>query len=287
MKTVPKTGGNGGIYCIDITEITNDQYTAFWGSPHSSQGLPGVCASKISFTPKVGWPPGPTEGLLPVAGVDWCDAYAYCAYFGKHLCGKVSGGANTNTDFADATKSEWYNACTAQGANDYPYGGAYSNTKCHGVDQSDPLRPAGTCATPASCAGSVAVTSNQNATCLGGVPGVLGMSGNVAEWENSCDDAVNPTVCRVRGGSHCETGQGERRAPLRRVCDAACRLPRMRRGLPLLLLTGPWGEHCAAPHPHADPPRLKHIPRRRAPARHRDKSARLTGGRWPRTIEAA
>ncbi len=212
MKTVPKTGGNGGIYCIDITEITNDQYTTFWGSPHSSQGLPGVCASKMSFTPKVGWPPGPTEGSLPVAGVDWCDAYAYCAYFGKHLCGKVSGGANTNTDFADATKSEWYNACTAQGANDYPYGSAYSSTKCRGVDQSLATTPAGMCGVApnanGTCAGPVAVSSGQNTTCLGGVPGVLGMSGNVAEWENSCDDAVNPTVCRVRGGSHCETGQG-------------------------------------------------------------------------------
>lgn len=213
MKTVPKSGGNGGTYCIDTTEVTNDQYTVFWGSSHTAQGLPGVCASKISFTPKVGWPHLPAEGAIPVTGVDWCDAYAYCDYFGKHLCGKVSSGPNTTLDdneVTDTTKSEWYNACTAQGANDYPYGSTYNYAKCHGVDQTDSSKPAGMCGPPdnasGTCAGPVAVSSPLNSTCVGGVPGVLGMSGNVAEWENSCDDAANPTVCHVRGGSHCETG---------------------------------------------------------------------------------
>ncbi len=38
--------------------------------------------------------------------------------------------------------------------------------------------------------------------CTGGYPGLVDMSGNVAEWEDSCEKATGGTdYCRLRGGA--------------------------------------------------------------------------------------
>jgi formylglycine-generating enzyme required for sulfatase activity len=206
MRIALKVGG--GTYCIDTTEVTTTAYTDFLGVGQDVQTLPAVCAYKAdspAYVPGV-WPQL-TSLTSPVAYVDWCDAYAYCAYAGKHLCGKIGGGQNTDPSmslnvYADPTKSEWYNACSALGNNVYPYGNAYTNV-CVSVDQTDPNAPAGTCG--ANTCAPVLDTANVNyAKCQGGLVGLYGMSGNLAEWENSCDDATNPSACHVRGGSHCE-----------------------------------------------------------------------------------
>ena len=216
MKIIPKAGG--GTYCIDTSEVTASEYDVFLSAGQVIQNLPTVCAYKLNLPGYVPgqWPPSPTQLGLPVANVDWCDAYAYCAYSNKHLCGKIGGGPNVdplNTVYADTTKSEWFNACSATGNNDYPYSDIYNHATCRGVDQASVGAVAGACPSAANpnpanaCLGVISAASGGLYTsCQGGVIGLYAMSGNLAEWENSCDDAANPTTCHVRGGSHCEAG---------------------------------------------------------------------------------
>ncbi len=223
MQPVPKKLG-GGSYCIDTTEVTYAQYKVFY-SANPILTLPTGCPGAGSYTPSGSWPAGPTtlEQQQPVSHVDWCDAYAYCLYSGKHLCGKVDEKENDPLDSADASKSEWYNACSAQGASVYPYGSTYDNTKCDGVDRIVAGTPAGTCAGD-TCGKKVGYDLNNVTTliCQGGVPNVWGMSGNLAEWENSCDGATPPS-CLVRGGSRCEAGSSI-------ACNAGVSQPRTYKG---------------------------------------------------------
>lgn len=203
MQPVPKKLG-GGAYCIDRSEVTYAEYQVFYSANPSNLTLPAGCPGAGSYAPSASWPPAQTtDGLTaPVSDVDWCDAVAYCLYSGKHLCGKVDGGANDQADSGDAGKNEWYNACSAQGASAYPYGSAYNSATCMGSDTAPPNAPANACA---GCSGKAPYDFNQpnKLVCQGGVPNVWGMSGSLAEWENSCDNA-NPPNCFVRGGSRCD-----------------------------------------------------------------------------------
>lgn len=176
--------GGGGSYCIDAYEVTKQEYDVFFQANPTLAGLPPICAGNI-YAPSAGFPYA--EGRVPVTHVDWCDAYAYCKYSGKHLCGKVGGGSNAVGDHADVTRSEWYNACTRQGQNAYPYGNDYDATKYTGMPD-----PGGS--------GLHVKPGPQDGppTCEGGVTGLYEMSANVAEWEDSCDASGQ---CRVRGGS--------------------------------------------------------------------------------------
>ena len=136
-----------------------------------------------------------TYDTYPVYMVDWCDSYAYCQAVGKHLCGKIGGGTNAYTDFADATKSQWYNVCSSGGANKYPYGATYNAAYCDGYDYNTTTQ--GTVA-----AGSLSHCQSSTA----GYTGVYDLSGNVREWEDSCSSGTHAngdnTTCRVRGGDY-------------------------------------------------------------------------------------
>jgi hypothetical protein len=177
MVVAPINGG--GTYCIDSGEVSYAEYILFYNANPSIPDLPAACAGNV-YTPSAAWPQLPNE-LKPVTYVDWCDAYSYCQYLGRHLCGKVGGGPNATGDFDDASQSEWFNACTAQGTNAYPYGDVYDANACNGEDP-----------------GAVLWAEGANFNCQGGGPGLFNMSGNAAEWEDSCD-ALDQ--CRVRGGS--------------------------------------------------------------------------------------
>jgi len=84
------------------------------------------------YTPnKVGWPVAGTEDA-PVVNVSWCQSHAYCQWSGKRLCGKIGGGPLPKLYETNATESQWFNACTHQGTNAFPYGNTYDDQACVG-----------------------------------------------------------------------------------------------------------------------------------------------------------
>ncbi len=177
------TPAAGGFYCIDKTEVTQQQYSAWLASNPSTSGQVSGCSGNSSFVPACAYNPV-NKAAFPVSCLDWCDAYAFCKGIGKRLCGKIGGGAVAASGTANAAQSQWYNACSQGGARLYPYGNLYDfGANCNGLDSSN----VGTTA-----AGALAL-------CQGGYPNIFDMSGNVREWEDSCDGSGN---CAQRGGGY-------------------------------------------------------------------------------------
>jgi formylglycine-generating enzyme required for sulfatase activity len=193
----PGTGGPPGVpvgtYCIDATEVTNAQYLAYLverkGDTSGQNPQCGWNTGTYALQPYDPWPVAAGLENYPVVGVDWCDALAFCKYYGKRLCGRIGGGGLTMQERDDATKSQWYAACSHQADSLHKY-------SC-GNDLVD----GGCNLSPSS--GPAAVGTRP---CEGGFPGVHDLSGNVAEWEDACDpydpDAGlwNP-ACLRRGGA--------------------------------------------------------------------------------------
>lgn len=195
-------------YCIDQVEVTNKAYVAFVNTPN----LPpqdAVCAWNSTYVPNGGFAPIEKQ-YYPVANVDWCDAYAYCKAQGKHLCG---GLGSTSVDFnayANADASIWYNACSGQGSSVYPYGTAFDPALCNGNG--------GQTVTPFETTGQLKMMI----PCAGNFPGLYHMSGNVAEWEDSCNGQTGADdACRLRGGSYLSND-----AFVDHRCDANTSVPR-------------------------------------------------------------
>jgi len=189
-------------YCIDSTEVTNLQYGQFLDAKHSdTSGQNAVCALNTSYEPTAYWPAATNELGLPVVYVDWCDAYAYCKWAGKRLCGRIGGGANASADYANPDRSQWFRVCSNGGRNAYPYGGTYRAEACNGFNGRDGCNhdtgvPAGTC---------TLVAPASYPQCQRGSSGgaVFDLSGNVIEWEDSCSSPGDGSedTCRIRGGS--------------------------------------------------------------------------------------
>jgi formylglycine-generating enzyme required for sulfatase activity len=186
------TAPDGSSYRVDATEVTNAQYCEFLAAgaaPQAETGAQSECLWNATFEP--GRPPEAGRQDHPVAFVDWCDAYAYCEWRGQRLCGAIGGGANAFAAFADPASSQWYNACSSGGATAYPYGASYDGLACNGAD---------------NLAGAPIVVSSL-ASCEGGFPGIFDLSGNVLEWEDSCDGSAGGLDgCHVRGGSYLNPG---------------------------------------------------------------------------------
>lgn len=170
-------------YCIDRYEVTNADYNAFLDAPSAERTNIAGCEWNTGFGTQV---IEPAVAKYPRGNVDWCDAQAYCKWAGKRLCGAIGGGSATYVLYADATKSEWMNACSAGGTQTFAYAGSYDDTICG--TGTGPLLPVG--ARP-KCHG---VSAPRDV--------IFDLTGNVSEWEDSC--SVQPptelTPCRGRGG---------------------------------------------------------------------------------------
>lgn len=175
-------------YRIDATEVTNAAYAEFLAAEPSKDIQLAECAFNGSFVPTNDWP-APDRAEQPVAWVDWCDAYAYCAWAEKRLCGAIDGGPTPYASYKDAAESQWYNACSAGGTLVYPYGATYDADACNGDDGiGDPW------------------ITGSAVSCQGGQEGLFDMSGNVWEWEDSCSASEGEgDLCRARGGSFWST----------------------------------------------------------------------------------
>jgi len=175
----------GGDFCIDATEVTNGAYRAFtlarpnWGATDQ----PAYCSWNTSLMPADPMWPRPGEDRFPVA-VDWCDAWSYCNWAGKRLCGQIGGGPIAEQFAAAPDRSQWYRACAGSMSSPYPYGASYDPRRCNGVEFATPQ------------AREVGIRS-----CEGSYPGLFDMSGNLFEWIDAClaltgaDDS-----CRMMGG---------------------------------------------------------------------------------------
>jgi hypothetical protein len=190
------THPSGWTYGIEATEVTRAQYGDWLASAPSTAIQPAECTGNVfepSCPPMSCTEPGSTAH--PQTCVDWCDALAYCRAMGKRLCGRIGdGGEVPVAQRNDPSASEWVHACTAGGKHAWPYGSAGDAQACAGEVW---FSSKGGCA-GADALGSAPVQSAVN--CHAAEPPfsqVYDLSGNVSEWENSCD----ADGCWTRGGS--------------------------------------------------------------------------------------
>jgi formylglycine-generating enzyme required for sulfatase activity len=184
MIEVPSPDG-GPSFCVDATEVTSKAYKAFLAAADPPQ--PGSqpqpqCSWNTSYSSGVAL--GPDES--PVHAVNWCDAYAFCSWASKRLCGAIGGGPTSFDGYPGSpSASQWFNACSQGGQNAFPYGNQYQPTWCNGA--------------PLDAGGLVPVASLPH--CEGGYPGLFDMSGNVSEFLDSCSTTPD-TSCGT--GDDCD-----------------------------------------------------------------------------------
>jgi formylglycine-generating enzyme required for sulfatase activity len=199
MVQVPAPDGGGG-FCVDSTEVTHKAYAAFLAlaEPPASGSQITVCAWNSTYVPSAGTPPSDD---VPVGGIDWCDAWAFCAWGHKHLCGAIGGGTlDFNSYPGSPSPSEWYNACSRGGARALPYGNQYNPTWCNGA--------------PVGMGAAAAVGTFPQ--CVGGYPGLFDMSGNVSEFidgcsttpDTSCGTGPDCDLCLLVGGGFLSGADG-------------------------------------------------------------------------------
>ena len=191
MVEVPYTVGT---FCIDSTEVTAGQYAAFIAADAGKAGQPARCVNNTTFVPSstgqyctlASYDPI-NHPSLPARCVDWCDAYAFCKWAGKRLCGLIGVDAGpSDFNMGASTNAQWYWACSHGGSLLVPYGNAYDGGACNGKDfGAGQVRDAG--GTP---------------SCVGGFPGLYDMSGNVAEFIDACNDDAGQ--CASHGGGYNE-----------------------------------------------------------------------------------
>jgi formylglycine-generating enzyme required for sulfatase activity len=162
-------------FCIDETEVTAAQYAVFLDADKSEIDVPPVCPNNTDFTPVLAAP----ASDFPVL-VQWCDAYAYCRWAGKRLCGSVADGGEILLSILDASartdpaRNEWLRACVGGDHNFfYPYGNEYMPDAC--APEQAPFGGA-------SYTGLGPPATHPD--CVGGFPGLYDMTGNAAEWTN-------------------------------------------------------------------------------------------------------
>ncbi|HEY8073198.1 MAG TPA: SUMF1/EgtB/PvdO family nonheme iron enzyme [Labilithrix sp.] len=182
-------GSTSPALCIDQTEVSSKQYEPFIAEVDAGRApaqLPECAAntSVVPLDPNTSMTP-PLGGNDPVDRVDWCDAWLFCAWAGKHLCARRDGTSTyiASSDATNATIGEWYAACSQDGTS--PSVPAVANLKSNAIAGRD-------------ADGQVAVDGPPP----GGPTypaGLLGhIVGNVEEWADGCDGTGS---CVARGAS--------------------------------------------------------------------------------------
>jgi len=221
LVLIPVDEGNP--YCIDDREVTYGEYKKFVDAKGSDfSGQPPECEWNKDYNPNSKYYTlyedvgpmrcGPSldeaEPGYPLRCVDFCDAWAYCAWSGKRLCGlrgakpgKVTVVPRNSEDLeygsfrvAATTENEWFNVCSQGGTSEYPYGNEYVASTCPGANI------------------SYEAADTSRSQCSGVEPPydrVYNMSGGVEEWVNICDldgcvyhagPAVDPYASSCAGG---------------------------------------------------------------------------------------
>jgi serine/threonine-protein kinase len=162
-------------FAIDRTEVTRARYAACVAA-RRCKPLPAPAAGDVQ-----------ADAELPVTGVSWADAQAYCRFAGGRL----------------PTEAEWEKAARGTDGREYPWGDALDCARanwgnfegegpCAGKNPGRPVR-VGSYPTGASAYGA------------------LDLGGNVWEWvADKYDD--DPARRVVRGGSCCSYFVGPRAA---------------------------------------------------------------------------
>jgi formylglycine-generating enzyme required for sulfatase activity len=183
-RALVQVSAASGSYCIDATEVTNARYEQFIASGFTLASPPAGCEGSTSTTPVDHWPPPPGYDRFPVAEVTWCQAYAFCAWAGERLCGQIGGGALAEVNSTDPTLSQWFAACSSGGSLQYPYGNTFDPNACGGQVVQSSIAEVGT-----------------HGGCVGGLPGIDDMSGNVWEWTDTCQNDQPGAFCHAVGGA--------------------------------------------------------------------------------------
>ena len=197
----------GGSFFVDATEVTVAQYREFLAAKAGDvSGQSAACSWNQSY---YDGPPAMDPDTFPMTSVDWCDASAYCAWAGEHLCGHIGGGPIARADIFEETLSQWYVACGGGGVHSNNNPDTLENPRCN------------------SSSGVLAPVASF-ALCEGYYPGVFDMEGNAAEWIDSCAADTGATdVCYLMGGgifdngrSYCDEVYGDEGEPYHRADKA-------------------------------------------------------------------
>jgi formylglycine-generating enzyme required for sulfatase activity len=183
---------DAGGFGIDALEATRGDYLRFLSDAADVSLQSPQCQWNTTFEPD------PSAGCtdvadamkagFPITCVDWCDAAAFCAWAGKRLCGRRGGGTLGESGVNDPAASEWYAACSADGALAFPYGDSFVPETCNALGSPN---------------GGMFTGAGWYVGCEGGYPGLFDMVGNVEEWEDACTIGPDPAAdnCFLRGGA--------------------------------------------------------------------------------------
>ncbi|MCL2825175.1 MAG: formylglycine-generating enzyme family protein [Polyangiaceae bacterium] len=196
MVLIPVDEGNP--YCIDARQTTYGEYKQFVEAKGNDfSGQPPECDWNDDYGPKP-WRRHPAAyDIIEQCGptladanpnhavrcLDFCDAWAYCSWAGKRLCG-VRGEANGKVskyewdapnELAKSVRSEWFNVCSQAGTSQFAYGNEEQTGICAGV----------------KTGAETDVLAIEENACHGSRPPydqVFDMTGVVGEWINICYD---------------------------------------------------------------------------------------------------
>jgi formylglycine-generating enzyme required for sulfatase activity len=143
--------------------VGQDDYPAGFPEHVASSGCEAECAAHSTEAQTQAVYACSIGGVMPSTMLTWFRAKAACENAGKALC--ASG--------------EWMAACGGPDGTQYPFGASWAG-QCNTVYD---MR--------------AALVTGADPACVGGMPGLFDMGGNVAEWVNACGS----TDCQYYGGS--------------------------------------------------------------------------------------